>query len=843
MHIPFPSIKDRPPSPQLPHPPAGPRPHPFLLEPTVYVNSYPADLPDSVIFECLGRCPVKIDLPPAVPLTHRLMPDAYYDWMTRSGTLQFETLADAEKALAILHLHPFLVHRGVWVSPLPPAQRLPISPTPAARIFRPSQRMTDALSDDTIPTLADIYDALRPWGSLKAVSIWITDTESSDAASWFAKAEFWYYNEAEVFERDFGRKGWQIKGWQMYIFTPGEPYQEPSSFPSMLPSPPTELLSSFPLSPQSYHPGPLPPASSHHSSVAPVQVPPPLPAYFMPPTPPGGPAHLPDPTPPWASHNPYAYRPSPPITPNSKSSAMSRSASLGSPSGPKSRRWSLTVGETADGSVQPTGLISDDGTFIQHGKYYSCPGQHIRPAPAFGPGSQSASGLVDYSNVFIKNIDADVNSYFLNKVFSEFGVVVSAKIMRDEAQRSRGYGFVSFESPEQGNAMNNKPFGRQTLCVTLHEPRKLRPDKIAERAALGQSTRSFSNPTTAPSSVSPTRAGERRSSFTSHLIQSTSSPPPGAYPEPTDDIRLLSPADRATALHRRLSARIRQYTKKCQVESKWVESVVERLMPMDLALVPLLYNRWEMDEKIKEALAAVQEEAGSERDEGERPTEKDVVKLREELGMIDPEHAEELAKIILEKEMVTKDEWEKGWVESKAGVAIKYGEAKRFLVTERETEILEEHVEEDGEKKVEPEPMPLEQLTIDELARLPCSQISAYLASPPHLAHLSLSPPSSEQETSLRAWYAKVAQRGRFAARGEVVGYLSRQCVYGQVPGLVGSKSQKLKMLGELANAEADDEGLVKLTLYPAVLFAKLGTFIKARSAVASPTLMTIHDD
>jgi hypothetical protein len=30
------------------------------------------------------------------------------------------------------------------------------------------------------------------------------------------------------------------------------------------------------------------------------------------------------------------------------------------------------------------------------------PGQYIRPAPAFGPGSGSISGLVDYSNIFIK---------------------------------------------------------------------------------------------------------------------------------------------------------------------------------------------------------------------------------------------------------------------------------------------------------------------------------------------------------------------------------------------------------------------------------------------------------
>ena len=29
------------------------------------------------------------------------------------------------------------------------------------------------------------------------------------------------------------------------------------------------------------------------------------------------------------------------------------------------------------------------------------PGQHIRPAPAWGPGSKSMSGLVDYSNVFV----------------------------------------------------------------------------------------------------------------------------------------------------------------------------------------------------------------------------------------------------------------------------------------------------------------------------------------------------------------------------------------------------------------------------------------------------------
>ncbi|WVQ71620.1 hypothetical protein IAR50_001160 [Cryptococcus sp. DSM 104548] len=845
----FPPTHDRPPSPDAPRA----LPHPFL--PTLYVNSYPPDLPDSVIQECLGRCPVKINLPPAVPPAHRLMPDAYYEWMTRSGTLSFETAAEAEKALAMLHLHPSLVNRGVWVSPLPPSHPLPPSPIPAERIFIP-HKLVHKSDGDTIPSLADIYDALRPWGSLKSVAIWITDAPPSplgDPASWFAKAEFWYRHEAEVFERDFGRKGWQIKGWQIHIFTPGQPFQDPN----MLHTPSSEHPSTFPLTHQSYIPAPLPPPSMSNlpnaPSVTPVQFPPALPAHFFPPTPPSGGAHPADPIPPWASHNPYAYRPSPPITPNSKS-AMTRSVSgSGSPptrqgaQGAGSRRWSLTVGETADGSVQPTGLISDDGTVIQHG-----PGQHIRPAPAFGPGSQSISGLVDYSNVFIKNLDADVNSYYLRQVFSEFGVVVSAKVMRDEAQRSRGYGFVSFEAPEQASraisAMNEKPFGRQTLSVTLHEPRKLRPDKIAERAAMmGLAVRS-SNPTT-PSGLSPTQgqgraavqARDRDSSISSPLIPPLSPLP--NYPEPTDDIRLLSPAERQTALHRRLSARVRQYAKKHRLgenEDSVVEGVVGRLMPMDLALVPLLYNRWEMDGKIREVLEGLRAEArvGKEEEEG-HPTKKDVQKLKEQLAKIDPDNAEEVVKIILDKGMVSREEWEKGWVERRAGVAIMYGEAKRFLVRVGVLELEAGNEKEKGEAKEEeeegkPDLIPVQNLSMDTLALLPVSQILSHLASPAHLTHLALTPPPPNHESTLTAWYAKMTERGKFAARGELVGLLSRQCVYGQVPGLMGSKSQKLKVLGDFANVEGDDEGLVRLTLYPAVLEAKLGAFIKARSANAS---------
>jgi hypothetical protein len=111
-----------------------------------------------------------------------------------------------------------------------------------------------------------------------------------------------------------------------------------------------------------------------------------------------------------------------PTTPNFARAALGR-RSVGSFRGgshARQRTWSVTVENSPEGELRTTGLVADDGTYIQHGKC-SChsgssaqlsgvyvmltsagPGQHIRPAPAYGPGANSLSGLVDYSNVFVK---------------------------------------------------------------------------------------------------------------------------------------------------------------------------------------------------------------------------------------------------------------------------------------------------------------------------------------------------------------------------------------------------------------------------------------------------------
>lgn len=58
------------------------------------------------------------------------------------------------------------------------------------------------------------------------------------------------------------------------------------------------------------------------------------------------------------------------------------------------------------------------------------------------------------ANLFIGNLDSDVDEKLLYDTFSAFGVVVGApKVMRDpETGLSRGFGFVSFDDFESSGA-------------------------------------------------------------------------------------------------------------------------------------------------------------------------------------------------------------------------------------------------------------------------------------------------------------------------------------------------------------------------------------------------------
>ena len=94
------------------------------------------------------------------------------------------------------------------------------------------------------------------------------------------------------------------------------------------------------------------------------------------------------------------------------------------------------------------------------------------------------SVILDPRNLFIKNLDYRVDDGELLQLFTRFGKIISAKVMRDPNGKSKGFGFVSFSKAEDaGDAMRemngkiNETFGKP-LFVGVAEPRSVRNMKL-----------------------------------------------------------------------------------------------------------------------------------------------------------------------------------------------------------------------------------------------------------------------------------------------------------------------------------------------------------------------------
>lgn len=92
-------------------------------------------------------------------------------------------------------------------------------------------------------------------------------------------------------------------------------------------------------------------------------------------------------------------------------------------------------------------------------------------------------------NLYIKNLEDDIDEDRLRKEFSAFGQIRSAKIMSDEKGNSKGFGFICYSTPEEAqhaiNEMNSRILQgcQKPLYVALHEPKEVRRQKLAQRHA------------------------------------------------------------------------------------------------------------------------------------------------------------------------------------------------------------------------------------------------------------------------------------------------------------------------------------------------------------------------
>jgi len=94
-------------------------------------------------------------------------------------------------------------------------------------------------------------------------------------------------------------------------------------------------------------------------------------------------------------------------------------------------------------------------------------------------------------NLYIKNIEDELDEERLRKEFAAFGSIKSCKVMVDEKTSSKGFGFVCFSTPEEAQRaigeMNGRilPGCQKPLYVALHEPKEIRRQKLTLSAFKG----------------------------------------------------------------------------------------------------------------------------------------------------------------------------------------------------------------------------------------------------------------------------------------------------------------------------------------------------------------------
>jgi len=90
-------------------------------------------------------------------------------------------------------------------------------------------------------------------------------------------------------------------------------------------------------------------------------------------------------------------------------------------------------------------------------------------------------------NLYIKNLEDDIDDDKLRAEFEVFGTVTSAKVMRDEKASSKGFGFVCFSTPEEATKavaeMNNKMIGSKPLYVSLAQRKEVRRQQLESQIA------------------------------------------------------------------------------------------------------------------------------------------------------------------------------------------------------------------------------------------------------------------------------------------------------------------------------------------------------------------------
>ncbi|BGP26398.1 polyadenylate-binding protein [Rhodotorula toruloides] len=96
-------------------------------------------------------------------------------------------------------------------------------------------------------------------------------------------------------------------------------------------------------------------------------------------------------------------------------------------------------------------------------------------------------------NLYVKNLDDDIDDEKLRAEFEPYGQITSCKIMSDDKGASKGFGFVCFSAPDEATKalteLNGKMLGTKPLYVALAQRKDVRKQQLEAQVAQRQQIR------------------------------------------------------------------------------------------------------------------------------------------------------------------------------------------------------------------------------------------------------------------------------------------------------------------------------------------------------------------
>lgn len=118
-------------------------------------------------------------------------------------------------------------------------------------------------------------------------------------------------------------------------------------------------------------------------------------------------------------------------------------------------------------------LLNDKKVFVGH---------HI---PKKDRDSKFDEMKANFTNIYVKNIESEVTDDQFRDLFEQFGEVTSASIARDDAGKSRGFGFVNFADHHSAavavDELNSRDFHGQNLYVGRAQKKSEREEELRKQ--------------------------------------------------------------------------------------------------------------------------------------------------------------------------------------------------------------------------------------------------------------------------------------------------------------------------------------------------------------------------